>query len=1138
MKNPKKYLVLSLLSILLSNVSPILLYADSPNESFSDTTSSTDYTTTSAEIGPESYEIISSETTISSQIEDSTTSYSTNVSNSEIPQYLRNNPFFPSNPSEKDLLDDAIQPFTTNYSEWENITLEDRISADSIKGLSEKNQSIVTFPLANIVTDHYASLPQNNYADGRGKPRGIVIHETANPTSTIQNEIAYMKRNWQNAFVHAFVDQNNIIEVAPTEYIAWGAGRNANPYYLHIELVEHVGNRAAFYKSINNQAYYAAYNLKKYNLTPSRAQTNGTGSIWGHFEVSNFLGGTDHGDPLDYFATFGYTFQELYDLIAYHYNNTLTNYAIITSEKNIDLDGILKNDVSGFGIHDKPWNTIDSTILSYATGYANQRVHLTKEATTSFGETYYYFEKDGKEIGWVNKNSLQVVDRILDQTSLNATAEILPPTAIGDVSSYAEVPGTQLSDTIVSNNLIDQHQIVNVSEKITTVKGNFFKCQIGNAGDYFYYSEKALKLLDAIEYDKAVEKKGIILPNRSADLVTANIYNTTPNEQFLGTGKDYENEKVDIIREAKTTHASWYQFAIDGETIGWMNQRAFKVYDTLLSIMDSSESKVIKSAIESSNYDLFSEIPNIGLDENELSKASSYANRKVISTEIATTSSGTYYHIQDISGNILGWLNKESLSSYAGITTVNAAAHVQNIGWQVTVAENTIIGTTGKNLQAEAFTFQLIGAEYDGSIEYTTHVENLGWLSNWAKNGDVSGTIGKNLQIEAIKLKLTGELANHYDIYYQAHIQNFGWLDWAKNGESAGNQGYNYHLEALKVVLVKKGSSAPGNTSTPFKFAPPKINTKAHVSNIGWQNGVSSNQIAGTVGRALSMEAFSIKLTNNTPYDGDITYQAHVTNNGWLQQVSNNVTAGTTGQKKSLQALSIELTGNLSNYYDIFYRVHVRNKGWLAWTKNGEKAGSIGMNLSAEAIQVTILEKGKYPAEYMTNGLAFIGQVNDSTSAGKFINSIINTVQTIAPKNDLYSSVMLAQAILESGYGASRLAKDANNYFGMKFKDGEDEGIYDYVEYVSNEEIPGIGLVPVKSRFRKYRSQRDSFLDNALKLTKGVSWDSAYYAGTWRKNCHSYKDATAALQGRYATSSTYASSLNSVIANWRLDQFD
>ena len=45
------------------------------------------------------------------------------------------------------------------------------------------------------------------------------MHDTANDNSTIDGEIAFMKRNYNSAFVHAFVDGNRIVETAPTDYL-------------------------------------------------------------------------------------------------------------------------------------------------------------------------------------------------------------------------------------------------------------------------------------------------------------------------------------------------------------------------------------------------------------------------------------------------------------------------------------------------------------------------------------------------------------------------------------------------------------------------------------------------------------------------------------------------------------------------------------------------------------------------------------------------------------------------------------------------------------------------------------------------------------------------------------------------------
>ncbi|HBA1104967.1 TPA: autolysin, partial [Enterococcus faecium] len=49
---------------------------------------------------------------------------------------------------------------------------------------------------------------------------------------------------------------------------------------------------------------------------------------------------------------------------------------------------------------------------------------------------------------------------------------------------------------------------------------------------------------------------------------------------------------------------------------------------------------------------------------------------------------------------------------------------------------------------------------------------------------------------------------------------------------------------------------------------------------------------------------------------------------------------------------------------------------------------------------------------------------------------------------------------------------------------------------------------------------------------------SYYYSGAWKSNTRSYTEATAWLQGRYATDTSYASKLNNLIATYNLTQYD
>ena len=159
--------------------------------------------------------------------------------------------------------------------------------------------------------------------------------------------------------------------------------------------------------------------------------------------------------------------------------------------------------------------------------------------------------------------------------------------------------------------------------------------------------------------------------------------------------------------------------------------------------------------------------------------------------------------------------NSKSGSALPALNTdvsVEYRTHVENVGWQNYVADGSMSGTSGKSLRLEGINISLKNSIFSGDIEYRSHIQNIGWEKDWKKNGTMSGTSGKALRLEGIQIRLTGELAEHYDVYYRVHAQNFGWLGWAKNGEESGTAGYAYRLEGIQIVLVEKGQSAPGNT--------------------------------------------------------------------------------------------------------------------------------------------------------------------------------------------------------------------------------------------------------------------------------------------------------------------------------------
>lgn len=119
------------------------------------------------------------------------------------------------------------------------------------------------------------------------------------------------------------------------------------------------------------------------------------------------------------------------------------------------------------------------------------------------------------------------------------------------------------------------------------------------------------------------------------------------------------------------------------------------------------------------------------------------------------------------------------------------------------------------------------------------------------------------------------------------------------------------------------------------------------------------------------------------------------------------------------------------------------------------------------------------------------------------------------------ASITLAQGILESGNGNSKLAKEGNNHFGIKCHGWEGEKMYQDDD-TKNE------------CFRVYKNAKESYLDHSAFLKKHQRYAFLFnYKSTDYKNwAKGLKDAG------YATSSTYAEALIKLIEDEKLNQYD
>ena len=143
-----------------------------------------------------------------------------------------------------------------------------------------------------------------------------------------------------------------------------------------------------------------------------------------------------------------------------------------------------------------------------------------------------------------------------------------------------------------------------------------------------------------------------------------------------------------------------------------------------------------------------------------------------------------------------------------GNISINYKSHVSNIGWMSSVSDGNISGTTGRALPMEAI--NISSHSDDFKIEYKVHVRNIGDMPV-VSEGNNAGTTGRSLPLESISVSLKdskGNEASGYTVKYRAHVENIGWMPWVSDGQWAGTRGQAKCIEAVQIYIesVNKGS--------------------------------------------------------------------------------------------------------------------------------------------------------------------------------------------------------------------------------------------------------------------------------------------------------------------------------------------
>lgn len=173
------------------------------------------------------------------------------------------------------------------------------------------------------------------------------------------------------------------------------------------------------------------------------------------------------------------------------------------------------------------------------------------------------------------------------------------------------------------------------------------------------------------------------------------------------------------------------------------------------------------------------------------------------------------------------------------------------------------------------------------------------------------------------------------------------------------------------------------------------------------------------------------------------------------------------------------------------------------------------------------IEKAKSVGDNI--GIGDIKTVKANLSEEQFFKKVSVGAMEGYKNNNVFASITLAQAKLESGTGSSGLTRKANNLFGIK--------AYNWVgkttTMMTNEQTQGI-VISISAPFRAYDNWEDSIQDHTNFLT-----GNSRYAQYGVFTAKTYSQQAQALQkAGYATDVNYSNLLITIIKQYGLAKYD
>ena len=219
----------------------------------------------------------------------------------------------------------------------------------------------------------------------------------------------------------------------------------------------------------------------------------------------------------------------------------------------------------------------------------------------------------------------------------------------------------------------------------------------------------------------------------------------------------------------------------------------------------------------------------------------------------------------------------------------------------------------------------------------------------------------------------------------------------------------------------------------------------------------------------------------------------------------------------------------------------------------GYSCGSCGADGSFGNDTLTALKKFEAAACSTIDGIysekdktilakMYASKTSAKNNQDQFIVKVGAMAKADMAKSGICAAVTVAQAILESGWGKSELAVNANNLFGMKknlsgntWKGSAWDGKSVYSK--QTKEVYASGPATIQADFRAYKDWQASVNDHSAYLAGAKNGSALRYKGL--VGCTDYKKAAQIIKdGGYATSPDYVQKLCRLIEQYGLTKYN